>query len=150
LSVKDWTIDTWVLYQIDDPDNLHAENFLMQVLNKKNLVVLDREGNIEKQYRECIFSPKVSRPFLRKWFKNIQKKNLIYYFEGRLTNKHEQDLLNLKFDRSDIPFVAVCYQTTSKDLVTEDSDFYTVQVKTYLNKEMQIQVLTIQQAVAKI
>jgi len=51
----------------------------------------------------------------------------------------------MKFDRSDLPFVAVAFQSKDKLLVSEDSD-YTQQVCDYLQQQLQVKVLALSQA----
>ena len=51
----------------------------------------------------------------------------------------------MKFDRSDLPFVAVAFQSKDKLLVSEDSD-YTQQVCDYLQQQLQVKVLSLSQA----
>jgi predicted nucleic acid-binding protein len=51
----------------------------------------------------------------------------------------------MKFDRSDLPFVAVAFQSKDKLLVSEDSD-YTQKVCDYLQQQLQVKVLSLSQA----
>jgi predicted nucleic acid-binding protein len=51
----------------------------------------------------------------------------------------------MKFDRSDLPFVAVAFKSKDKLLVSEDSD-YTQKVCDYLQQQLQVKVLSLSQA----
>jgi predicted nucleic acid-binding protein len=51
----------------------------------------------------------------------------------------------MKFDRSDLPFVAVASKSKDKLLVSEDSD-YTQKVCNYLQQQLQVKVLSLSQA----
>jgi predicted nucleic acid-binding protein len=51
----------------------------------------------------------------------------------------------MKFDRSDLPFVAVAFQSKDKLLVSEDSD-YTQHVCGYLQQQLRVKVLSLSQA----
>ncbi|RMG49111.1 MAG: hypothetical protein D6723_14325 [Acidobacteria bacterium] len=140
---KEWTIDTSVLYKAAET-NPYAMRFLLNILiEKKHSVAFDTEGHIQIEYRNCL--NKTNDTHIRKWYTHVIAKKAVF-FSGQLPKKHKKKLLNqYKFDRSDLPFVAVCQQTGSKLLVSEDSD-YTPQVKTYLGDELGIRVLTIEEA----
>ena len=61
--------------------------------------------------------------------------------DGRLPNRHRRHLTDrLKFDRDDLPFVAVASRGSSKLLATEDSD-YDSQVRDYLSSALGVSVL---------
>ena len=51
----------------------------------------------------------------------------------------------MKFDRSDLPFVAVASQSKDKLLVSEDSD-YTQQVCDYLQQHLRVKILSLPHA----
>jgi len=145
---KDWTIDTYVLYRAADVD-YDAISFLQKILNERSEIAFDYEGNIEKEYRDCFIKAQRERKggsvALKEWFKQIVSKRARKFISGTLDTKKQKDLADLRFDRSDWPFVAVCSKTASKRLVSEDSD-YNEQVKNYLKSEMSIDVLPIKDA----
>lgn len=139
--LKDWTIDTYVLYKAADIEG-DAIELLNQIRRKRHQITLDYEGHIEKEYKECLqYERNFGRDFVSKWFKEVIGK-FAQYCSGKLQKRHQIALQKRKFDRSDWPFVAVCSKTKSKKLVSEDSD-YTENVKCYLQSEMAINVLSI-------
>ncbi len=144
LMTSDWTIDTNVLYKAGNAD-LDASYFLLAVVHKKHPVTFDYDQRIEGQYYECFRSLEAEGrdpTLLHRWFKAVVDK-LAQRFSRKLTRNQEQALGRLRFDRNDWPFVAVCSRTTTRNLVTEDSD-YTQEVKRYLSSEMRVSVLSIQ------
>lgn len=142
---RDWTIDTYVLYMAADVD-YKAVEFLSRILREGHQVTFDHERHIEKEYQRCLAKVQCDRKggsvALKKWFKTVVAK-LAQKFSGELQGRHQAKFEELKFDPSDWPFVAVCVNTESKNLVSEDSD-YTEKIKEYLQKEMKICVLSIQ------
>ncbi len=143
----DWTIDTYVLYRAVDTD-LPALSLLMRIITEKHLVTFDHERNIEREYQTCLKKiereRRNGREILNKWFKIVVAK-FAQKFSGHLQQRHRTALARLKFDKSDWPFVAVCSKTLTKNLVSEDTD-YTAEVRQYLEREMHIRVLSIQQS----
>ena len=141
---RDWTIDTNVLYVAAELD-MDAVEFLMLIRREKDIITLDFEGHIEGEYQNCFASIRSSRKpggeFVKKWFKIIVAKG-VQKFSGRLPAKGRHQLRKLRFDQSDWPFVAVCAQTESKCLVSEDSD-YTDAIKQFLGEDMKVAVLRI-------
>ena len=82
---------------------------------------------------------------LRNWLKRLRDRKAIIFRSGKLPPIHQGALLRMKFDRSDLPFVAVAFQSKDKLLVSEDSD-YTQQVCDYLQQQLQVKVLALSQA----
>lgn len=67
----------------------------------------------------------------------------IEWHHGHLGNRHYDALVDtLRFDRSDVKFVAVASRTADHLLVTEDSD-YTAPVKDYLISHLSVNVLSL-------
>ena len=132
-GTKDWTIDTGVLYKAADAD-VDAVYLLLRVLQQAHAVAFDHEGCIQREYRHCVES--TGSPLLRKWLKACVDKLAVLH-TGRLSSRYREALEKLKFDRDDWPFVGVCSRTSSKKLVSEDSD-YTSKVREYLSAQMGI------------
>jgi predicted nucleic acid-binding protein len=82
---------------------------------------------------------------LRNWLKRLRDRKAIIFRSGKLPPIHQGALLRMKFDRSDLPFVAVAFQSKDKLLVSEDSD-YTQKVCDYLQQQLQVKVLSLSQA----
>lgn len=140
--MKEWTIDTWVFYRADEGDIDAAELLLSVARNHK--IVLDYEGAIESEYSRFFKSAK-SR-FIAECYKLLANRGAKVFYSGKLPQRHERALLRLKFDRSDLPFVAVASKSKDKLLVSEDSD-YTPIICDYLSRQLQVQVLKVAQAV---
>ena len=137
----DWTVDTCVLYEVVEA-NPKATYFLMRIMLKQHHVAFDHEGHIRREYETCVRGRE--NCLVGKWYAQVVSK-LAIYFSGRLPNRHRKALENLRFDRDDWPFVAVCSRTESRKLVSEDSD-YTEQVRDYVANEMGVTVLSIAEA----
>lgn len=146
---KYWTIDTWVLYKAAELDT-DAINFLSTVL-RHHFICFDHEGHIEGQYESCKrrtssrWRDYPGGTLISTWLVDVIRRKARYNYSGQLQDTHRQYLQDLAFDPSDMPFVAVCYRTPDKLLVAEESD-YTSAVKVYLRERMEIQVLTISEA----
>ncbi len=139
--MREWTIDTWVLYKVDE-GNFDALDFLLAVL-RHHKVVFDHERHIEQEYQRCL--KRTRNRYLEEWFKRLITRQARVFYSGRLPNRHERALLRIKFDRSDLPFVGVAHRSKDKFLVSEDSD-YTQQVCDYLQQQLQIKVLSLSRA----
>ena len=137
-QVKEWTIDTWVLYQVNKGD-LDALNFLLVVL-RHHKVVFDHERHIEREYKRCL--KKTRNGYLEQWFKRLIARQARVFYSGKLPNRHETALLRMKFDRADLPFVGVSFHSKDKLLVSEDND-YTSEVRNYLKQNLQVTVLSL-------
>ncbi|MCS6805950.1 MAG: hypothetical protein RMM98_06295 [Acidobacteriota bacterium] len=147
MEEKEWTIDTYVLYKAADVE-WSAIMFLGNV-RKRHKVAFDLEAHIEIEYRTCIETTqtqnKPGSELIKRWFADVVAKKARIFHSGKLPVKHEKALRELGFDDDDLPFVAVCRRTTSRLLVSEDSD-YTDAIKDYLVQKMGIRVLTIAEA----
>lgn len=146
---KDWTIDTFVLYEAGKGD-WNAIAFLNSILTNEQRVTFDQNGHIEGEYRRCIGrldSGQISTQNVERWLKHIKDK-LAQYFPGRLQRKHRVALDRIGFHNNDMPFVKVCQHTISKKLVSEDTH-YNEDVKSYLLDNMKIEVIPIVDALAE-
>jgi len=139
--VREWTIDTWVLYKVDE-GNFDALDFLLAVL-RHHKVVFDHERHIEQEYQRCL--KRTRNRYLEEWFKRLIARQARVFYSGRLPNRHERALLRMNFDCSDLPFVGVAHRSKDKLLVSEDSD-YTQQVCDYLQQQLQVKVLSLPRA----
>jgi len=139
--VREWTIDTWVLYKVDE-GNFDALDFLLAVL-RHHKVVFDHERHIEQEYQRCL--KRTRNRYLEEWFKRLIARQARVFYSGRLPNRHERALLRMNFDCSDLPFVGVTHRSKDKLLVSEDSD-YTQQVCDYLQQQLQVKVLSLPRA----
>ena len=139
--VREWTIDTWVLYKVDE-GNFDALDFLLAVL-RHHKVVFDYERHIEQEYQRCL--KRTRNRYLEEWFKRLIARQARVFYSGRLPNRHERALLRMNFDCSDLPFVGVAHRSKDKLLVSEDSD-YTQQVCDYLQQQLQVKVLSLPRA----
>lgn len=103
--MRELTIDTWVLYRANEGD-LSAWRLLFLVLDHK--VVFDHEGCIAAEYGHCL--GRTNNSLLGKWLETLKRERKMVFYSGKLPRRHEQALLRLKFDRSDLPFVAVAFK----------------------------------------
>ncbi len=144
----EWTIDTCVLCEAAKI-NWDAVEFLNKILREKHFVAFDNERHIETEYKHCLEKSKGGREkgyeALQKWLVYIIRGQAMYY-SGHLSHAQKVKLASLKFDSSDWPFVAVCSNTSTKSLVSEDSD-YTEEVRDYLKEQMNIHVKKIMEVV---
>ena len=139
--MREWTIDTWVLYKVDE-GNFDALDFLLAVL-RHHKVVFDHERHIEQEYQRCL--KRTRNRYLEEWFKRLIARQARVFYSGRLPNRHERALLRMNFDCSDLPFVGVAHRSKDKLLISEDSD-YTQQVCDYLQQQLQVKVLSLPRA----
>ena len=146
--MKDWTIDTCVLYGVAS-NNMNCITFAQKVLQENGFVVFDHERRIDKEYERCFRNTRTEpgHDYLKKWFSAVVGKS-VFRFSGKLHNSHKIKLAKLHFGPDDFPFVAVCSRSTIKCLVSEDSD-YSVQVRGYLKQKLQIDVLNFGEACKK-
>ena len=140
--MREWTIDTWVLYKVDE-GNFDALDFLLAVL-RHHKVVFDHERHIEQEYQRCL--KRTRNRYLEEWFKRLIARKARVFYSSKLPNRHEKALLGMNFDRSDLPFVGVAYRSKDKLLVSEDSD-YTQKVCDYLQQQLQVKVSPLSQAI---
>lgn len=142
--IKDWTIDTCVPYKAIEID-YEAINLLFFILRNRHYIVVDIEDNICTEYRNCL---RIAAQNKRDGYEPLKKvlKGLlpdrVKKFSCSLAARHQKKFIEIKFDTSDWPFVAVCSKSHSKDLISEDSD-YSEEVMIYLKEEMKINVLSI-------
>jgi len=134
----DWTVDTQILHKAAAVD-MAAIGLLADILGQRHGVGFDYEGQIRRQYENCVRSTRSE--FIRKWVQEAADK-LGQMRSGRLTERDREGLERLKFHRKDWAFVAVCSRTESKALVAEESD-YTGEVRGYLSTEMGISVFDV-------
>lgn len=152
MKPKIWVVDTWVLYRAAEL-SFDAQELLLNILARHSLAFDDR-GHIEDEYLRCMrrtereVGTRAGSRFIKQWFDKLAERKKRYFYSGQLQARHRRALERLRFDSSDMPFVAVCYRTPDKLLVSEDSD-YNEAVKEYLNEEMGIQVLTIAEALSQ-
>ena len=142
-----WVIDTCVL-AVATPTNeqaLDAIHFLNEVL-RSHCIAVDEQGEIEREYQPYMRWGSIASWW---WQKMVGQAGKIWRFDGRLTQHHRQHLLGrLNFDPSDAKFIAVASRTSNRLLVSEDSD-YNADVKDYLEKEMDVAVLSLGDALAR-
>ena len=92
---------------------------------------------MEREYERNLWD----EPSFQIWWYAMWMKNKVARRDGRLPNRHRRHLTDrLKFDRDDLPFVAVASRGSSKLLATEDSD-YDTQVRDYLSSALGVSVL---------
>ena len=137
---KEWTVDAWVLYQAEEDWNALT---LLVIISEHHCILFDQEGHIAREYESCL--QRTGSLVLRNWLKRLCDRKAIVFRSGKLPPIHERALLRMKFDRSDLPFVAAAFRSKDKLLVSEDSD-YTQKVCDYLQQQLQVKVLSLSQA----
>lgn len=135
----EWVIDTGTLiraFSVSEDFDLDAMEFALSVL-RRHRVALDFQGNIEGEYLRNL---RGSRQFWA-WWSTLWENNKVVHRDGRLPNRYRRHLTDrLKFDRDDLPFVAVASRGDFKLLATEDSD-YDAHVRDYLSSALGVAVL---------
>jgi hypothetical protein len=139
--VREWTIDTWVLYEADRGD-FDALDFLLAVL-RHHKVVFDHERHIEQEYQRCL--KRTRNRYLEEWFKRLIARRARVFYSSKLPNGHRKTLLRMGFDRADLPFVGAAFRSKDKLLVSQDSD-YTEQVCDYLQQHLRVKILSLPHA----
>ena len=139
MTSQEWIIDTTILVHACRPteeSHLDAQEFV-QVVRRLHTIALDSQGHIEREYERNLWD----ESSFQIWWYAMWRKNKVVRRDGRLPNRHRRHLTDrLKFDRDDLPFVAVASRGSSKLLATEDSD-YDSQVRDYLSSELGVSVL---------
>ena len=143
-----WVVDTWVLETAENPEDdraLSAIAFLTEIL-ENHCIAVDEEGEIVKEYHQGHIKPQT---LVALWWALIQGRGKIYRYSKSFSKGHSQYLLQrLRFDPSDIKFVAIASKTGDKFLVSEDSH-YTEAVQQYLRQPLGITVFSISDALLK-
>lgn len=150
MPAVDWTVDTWMLYQVAAVDGT-VIHFLERAKTLGHKVVFDHEGRIRKEYDACMQKTAGlgGHDLLRKWFKEVVAKHMVVA-KGSLPRRHRERLNALKFDPDDWPFVGACSNSIQRRLVIGtpgDSD-YTNPVKEFITNTLKITVLSTEQALA--
>lgn len=119
-----------------EESHLDAQEF-MQVVRRLHTIALDSQGHMRGEYERNL----KDEASFRLWWDAMCRQNKVVYRDGRLPNRHRRHLTDrLKFDRDDLPFVAVASRGDSKLIATEDSD-YDAQVRDYLSSALGVAVL---------
>jgi hypothetical protein len=143
--VAEWVLDTWALKIAQDCN--HAKSLqvltLLEQIKQEHRITIDHGRRVLTEY----FNNTPGNTHAGQWLKlMLSRSNKLFFRTGRLSNHHESELIDgLKFDRSDLVFVALASEGPDKLLVAEESD-YTPEVKQYLASELGISVLTIEEA----
>ncbi len=145
----EWTIDTCLFYAVGKNET-DAITLLMNILHNNDRISVDIQRNIEREYRTCLeVMEREKRTYpgceLSKilFGKFVSRSFKIY--DGSLTRRQKRELDRLVFDPDDRKFVAVCFRSKNKTLVTEDSD-YNENIKQFLEGNMSITVLCVKDA----
>lgn len=152
MNDSEWVIDTNILYIASNfrprAKMLQVHHLLTTIWETpQHKVAVDSEGKIEAEYKRCFSISNGRNEFQCQWWiyiKQIARKTVTY--SGNLSNKHTNYLIRrLRFHNDDLPFVGVASKTKDKLLVAEESD-YTSQVREYLKNNLQVQVMSIEEA----
>ena len=139
MTSQEWIIDTTILVHACKPteeSHLDAQEFV-QVVRRLHTIALDSQGHMRGEYERNLGD----NSSFRLWWDAVWNAGKAVRRDGRLPNRHRRHLTDrLKFDRDDLPFVAVASRGSSKLLATEDSD-YDSQVRDYLSSALGVSVL---------
>jgi hypothetical protein len=143
--VAEWVLDTWVLQIAQDCN--HAKSLqtlsLLEEIKKKHVIAVDHGRRVQTEY----FNNTLGRTHAGQWLSLMHSRSgKIYFRSGKLSNRHETELIEgMRFDRSDLVFVALASEGPDKFLVAEESD-YSPEIKKHLAQELGVSVLTIEEA----
>lgn len=146
--LNEWTVDTWVLYEAAKGE-CEIIDMLFFIRTLKHNIVLDHEKHILSEYNRCLDrilrdnKTYTSNYFVQNWIKIINEKKRVSFYSNQLSKKSRAKLLEMKFDRSDWPFVGACARSNGKALIAEESD-YTQEIVSYLKSNLKIKVLKVQ------
>lgn len=122
----DFVVDTWVLatcHESQSEDSLDAIALLYALLRSHRLV-LDSEGDIEKEYKPYIWMKGNGGIVSVWWRKMMRRGGKFYYLSNTVPSNHKSHLRDkLGFDSSDLKFVGVASRTHLGYLVAEESDY---------------------------
>jgi len=143
----EWVLDTWLLVVAQNPleeRSLDAVSLLRQ-LKVGHRIALDHGRTILREYYQNLDRQSHAAQWLNAMLRRADKTT---WRAGCLSHQRTQRLIDtLRFDRSDLIFVAVSSEGPDKLLVSEESD-YTSEIKAYLLAECGIRVLSITEAIA--
>jgi hypothetical protein len=119
---------------------------LLHALKANHRIALDFEQRILHEYLRN--APSDSHA--GRWVITVARRSdRTMWRTGRLPARREAELINdLRFDRSDLVFVATSAEGPDKLLVSEESD-YNAAIKNYLLRELGVTVLSIEDALAR-
>jgi len=143
--VAELVLDTWAL-QIAQ-DCCHAKSLqtlaLLEAIRQGHRITIDHNRSVLQQYSNNT----KGNSHAAQWLKvMLSRGDKIFWRTGRLSHRHERELVDcLRFDRSDVVFVALASEGPDRLLVAEESD-YTPEVIRYLARELGVTVLTIERA----
>jgi len=139
----DFVVDTWVLatcHESNSDDSLDAIGLLHALLNSHR-IVLDLEGDIEREYKPYIWMGGKGGIVSTWWRKMMRRGDKFYYLSNTVPSHHKSHLRDkLGFDSSDLKFVGVASRTTSGYLIAEESD-YSQPVRDYIAADLNVTVL---------
>ena len=138
-------LDTWALSIAEEcshPKSLQTLA-LLEEIKQRHTIALDHGRLVLGQY----FDNTSGNTHAGQWLRlMLSRNNKLYWRTGRLSRHHESELVDgLRFDRSDLVFVALASEGPDKLLVAEESD-YTPEIKEYLARELGVSVLTVEEA----
>jgi len=117
-----WVIDTTVIAATNNTSGTHFWDAMTLLMNieKNQMVAVDHNCAIFKEYEP--YMPIGS--FARQWWIQLNTKGKVWFYSSRVPNSVRRELIDiLKFDCDDLKFVGVANNTSSKRLVSQDSDY---------------------------
>jgi hypothetical protein len=121
----DWTIDICILSNIEKREGLIMEcvTFLELQVERNEYICLDTDGEILSMYESSVNLHNPS-DIIGKWWKKVTHRGLVRDIFRRMPNSLRRELSRIKFhDDDDVVFVEVAIGSSSKRIVSSDSDF---------------------------
>jgi hypothetical protein len=148
--MTDCTIDTTIIGKSAQGDLDCIE--IVNRVTRNRMIVFDNTDKILTEYTNCIDRAKRSRnpgwETMQKWITTLRNCNKMRIVYPNFSRKEEQELTNLKFDRTDWIFVKSCKASQAKQLIAIESD-YTPEIKCFLTSNHSIIVYTIDECINK-
>ena len=141
-------VDTWVLEIAQDPHDRRALDalVLLRELKKTHKIAVDHKQRILREYWRHAPANSHAGEWLRLMISRADK---LMWRSGDVSTRHHEALNGLRFDPSDMVFVGVASEGPDRLLISEDSD-YSIQIKAYLQAEMGVEVLTVDDSLTRV
>jgi len=140
--VSEITVDTNVVVFAIEDGEVNACAFLYECVTK-NVLVLDHEQEIDKEYRGRFKGSMHNKRFEKWWMQVSARADRHVRYTNKVMAEDRQEFVRVRFSEKDWKFAGVCIRSADKILVSEDTDFDCV--RQYLEKKRGVSIKNINQ-----
>lgn len=148
MAGDEWVVDTNILGIAsagNNPLSLAAVSLLHSILERHCLAV-DPERQIIAEYTRYLSDWKHAA----EWWRQLTLRRKLVFHSNKLTQTKKRALERLKFDTTDWKFLGVALRTPAHLLVAEESDYWEPAVASYIQNDLGISLLRVQDAVKRV